>query len=239
MTDSPALKLDDVKFARGDRFSLSCELSIAAGERVAVMGASGSGKSTLLDLIAGFEIPDSGRLLFAGIDHSAAPPAARPVSMLFQSDNLFAHLNAFANVALGLSPSLCFDAKAKAVVTQALAAVGLADKVERLPGELSGGERQRVALARVMVRRKPVLLLDEPFASLGPALAAEMLELVARIATGSNIAVILVTHDPDEAMAFAPRTVFLEAGQVIFDGPTDGLRQAGKAVQRYLGSEKQ
>lgn len=157
--------------------------------------------------------------------------------MLFQQDNLFGHLDAFTNVALGRSPSLKLSQQDRASVSGALARVGLAGKEKRLPSELSGGERQRVAIARILVRDRPVLLLDEPFASLGPALAGEMLRLVAEIATERSMAVILVTHEPREATDFSNRTLFLDAGRIVADGTTESVLGEGavEAVRRYLG----
>lgn len=231
-----ALQLDKVRFSRSSGFTLACDVAIAAGERVALMGASGSGKTTVLDLIAGFSAPASGRILFEGRDMTAEPPAARPVSMLFQSDNLFGHLDAFANVGLGISPALRLTSDDRRAVETALGEVGLAGKAARRPGELSGGERQRVAIARLLVRRKPLLLLDEPFASLGPALAADMLDLVSDVASRTGAAVLLVTHDPREALRFATRTIFLDAGGVVYDGPSAELEaRGGEAARRYLG----
>lgn len=236
MTGS-AIRLDHVVLARPGGFRLEADLEIAAGERVALMGASGSGKSTLLDLLAGFETPDTGRVILAGRDATDEPPTARPVTMLFQQDNLFGHLDAFANVALGISPSLKLSLAERDAVAAALARVGLAGKEKRLPGQLSGGERQRVAIARVLLRDRPLLLLDEPFASLGPALASEMLALVAEIGAERAMTVVLVTHEPREAQAFAGRTLFLDAGRIVADGPTaDVLGENGaEAVRRYLG----
>ncbi len=232
-----AIGLDAVVLARPGGFRLEADIGIAIGERVALMGASGSGKSTLLDLIAGFETPDRGRVILAGRDVTDVPPAGRPVTMLFQRDNLFSHLDAFTNVALGRSPALKLSQEDRSAVTGALARVGLAGKEKRLPSELSGGERQRVAIARVLLRDRPVLLLDEPFASLGPALAAEMLRLVAEIATERAMSVILVTHEPREAGDFADRTLFLDAGRIVADGPTASILGEGgvEAVRRYLG----
>jgi len=231
------LVLDAIAFERPGGFRLAVDLAIGKGERVALIGASGSGKSTLLDLVAGFEDPASGRILFSGSDITGLPPAARPVTMLFQDDNLFAHLDAFTNVALGRSPALRLSAADRAAVADALATVGLAGKEGRLPGALSGGERQRVAIARALLRDRPLLLLDEPFASLGPALSGEMLALVAEIAGRRAMTVILVTHDPAEALAFAPRMLYLEDGRVIADGPTGDLLAAPSApgLRRYLG----
>lgn len=232
-----AIGLDHVVLARPGEFRLEADFEVPAGERVALMGASGSGKSTLLDLIAGFETPDRGRVYLGGRDVTDNPPAGRPVTMLFQQDNLFGHLDAFTNVALGRSPSLKLSQQDRAAVASALARVGLAGKEKRLPSELSGGERQRVAIARVLVRDRPVLLLDEPFASLGPALSGEMLRLVAEIATERSMAVILVTHEPREAADFSNRTLFLDAGRIVADGTTESVLGEGavEAVRRYLG----
>ena len=151
-----AVRLDKVSFSYGEA-SLAFDVAFAAAEITAIMGPSGSGKSTLLNLVAGFETPESGRVLIGGADVGAAPPAARPVSMVFQENNLFAHLSVEQNVGLGRSPSLRLTEADRADIAGALARTGLAGKEKRLPRELSGGERQRVALARVLVRDRPVL----------------------------------------------------------------------------------
>ncbi|RWH16475.1 ATP-binding cassette domain-containing protein, partial [Mesorhizobium sp.] len=166
-TKGLAVTLDGVSFSYGEA-SFRFDVEFAAGRITAIMGPSGSGKSTLLNLVAGFESPNAGKVLIGGIDVDNAPPSARPVSMVFQENNLFAHLSVEANVGLGRSPSLKLTADDHRAVAEALGRVGLAGKEKRLPRELSGGERQRVALARVLIRDRPVLLLDEPFASLGP-----------------------------------------------------------------------
>ena len=140
------------------------DAEFAPASVTAIMGPSGSGKSTLLNLVAGFEMPKAGRVLIGDMDVTGLPPARRPVSMIFQENNLFAHLDVEKNVGLGRSPSLRLTADDRDAVANALARTGLAGKEQRLPRELSGGERQRVALARALVRNRPVLLLDEPFA---------------------------------------------------------------------------
>ena len=120
-------------------------------------------------------------MLIDGVDVTKLPPSSRPVSMIFQENNLFAHLDVAANVGLGISPALRLSSSDRDRVATALGHTGLASKEKRLPRELSGGERQRVALARALVRDRPVLLLDEPFASLGPALRDEMLDLLVSV----------------------------------------------------------
>ncbi|MGY6707729.1 MAG: thiamine ABC transporter ATP-binding protein [Rhizobiaceae bacterium] len=217
MPQGAAIELEEVVFGFED-VRMRFELSIEAGAVVAIMGASGSGKTTLLNLIAGFEQPEAGRVLIGGRDMTGSQPSSRPVSMVFQENNLFAHLDVAANVGLGRSPSLRLTASDRKDVSAALAHVGLADKETRLPGELSGGERQRVALARVLLRRQPVLLLDEPFASLGPGLRREMLALLADLHARIGMTILMVTHHPEDARAIANKVAFLSQGQVADAG---------------------
>ncbi|RUV09122.1 ATP-binding cassette domain-containing protein, partial [Mesorhizobium sp. M7A.T.Ca.TU.009.01.3.1] len=140
------VRLDKVSFSYGE-VPLVFDVEFATAKITAITGPSGSGKSTLLNLVAGFETPQSGRVLIGGVDVSAEPASARPVSMVFQENNLFAHLSVEQNVGLGRSPSLGLTEADRAAVAEALARTGLAGKEKRLPRELSGGERQRVALA--------------------------------------------------------------------------------------------
>lgn len=231
------VRLDRVEFSYGEA-TMRFDLDVAAGEIVAVMGPSGSGKSTLLNLIAGFERPSSGRVLIGGAEVTRLPPAQRPVSMVFQENNLFAHLDVARNVGLGRSPALKLTAADRADVAAALARTGLAGKEKRLPAELSGGERQRVALSRVLVRDRPVLLLDEPFASLGPALRREMLDLLRGLQAERGMTILMVTHQPDEARALARRIAFVEDGTVAAFAPADEMfSQAGpSAFRAYIGA---
>lgn len=236
MTGGAEVRLDGVAFSYGGPAMLF-DLTVQAGSITALMGPSGSGKSTLLSLVAGFETPSSGRVLIGDEDVTHLAPARRPVSMVFQENNLFAHLDVAANVGLGRSPSLRLSEHDRADIAEALAQVGLADKGARLPRELSGGERQRVALARVLVRNRPVLLLDEAFASLGPALRADMLELVRRLHERTGMTMLMVTHDPEDALAMAPDMAFLDGGRVVARGKTAHLLSADgpELVARYLG----
>ncbi|MDX8460935.1 thiamine ABC transporter ATP-binding protein [Mesorhizobium humile] len=228
--------LDGVSFSYGEA-SFRFDAEFEAGRITAIMGPSGSGKSTLLNLIAGFETPDAGKVLIAGVDLGDTPPSARPVSMVFQENNLFAHLSVEANVGLGRSPSLKLGDADRAAVTKALARVGLAGKEKRLPRELSGGERQRVALARVLLRDRPVLLLDEPFASLGPALRDDMLDLMAGIHAEREMTVLFVTHQPEDARRIGQDVAFLDEGTIAAIGPADDFfdRSGPDAFRRYIG----
>lgn len=212
------------------------DLAEEAGGCVAVIGPSGAGKSTLLSLIGGFEQPDSGQILVDGTDITNWPAAARPVTTLFQDHNLFAHLSAEQNVGLGLDPGLRLSESQHCEVAQALEQVGLAGFETRLPAQLSGGERQRVAIARCLVRRRPILLLDEPFAALGPAMRNEMLDLVDALRRGAGLTVLMVTHDPADAARIAERTAFIANGQVVlFDETQRLLASSDPAIRAYLG----
>jgi thiamine transport system ATP-binding protein len=219
---TPMLELADVRFRYQD-MAMQFDLRVGVGEILAVIGPSGAGKSTLLALVAGFEVPLSGRILIEGRDMAGLAPARRPVTSLFQEHNLFPHLSLADNVGLGIDPGLALDAAARAQVAEALAHVGLAGFEGRRPGQLSGGERQRAALARSLVRRKPLLLLDEPFAALGPAQRREMLDLVNALARERRFTVLFVSHQPDDARHAAGRTIFVEAGRILVDGPTQEL----------------
>lgn len=233
-----AVQVDDVAFAYGGGAAMRFDLAIDAGALVAVMGPSGSGKSTLLNLIAGFETPRAGRILIAGDEVTRLAPARRPVSMVFQENNLFSHLDVAANVGLGRSPALKLGQADGQAVAAAIARVGLGGKEKRLPQALSGGERQRVALARVLVRERPVLLLDEPFASLGPALGDEMVDLIAALQAERGMTVLLATHDPAHAERLCETIVFVESGRVAAVGPMREFFSASgpEAFLRYVGA---
>lgn len=222
--------------ARLGGFALRADLDVPQGARVAVMGPSGSGKTTLLSLVAGFVKPLRGRVTWQGRDLGPLPPGARPVSMLFQDQNLFPHLTAAQNVGLGLRPDLRLDAGQKAAVEAALAAVGLGGLGARKPAQLSGGQQGRVALARVMLRERPILLLDEAFAALGPGLKDEMLGLLAGIAARSGATVLMVTHDPGDARRFASLGIVVAEGGAHPPQPLEGLfANPPPALREWLG----
>lgn len=234
---APDIRIEGIRFAYPE-LTLNFDVTLRAGVLTAIMGPSGSGKSTLLDLIAGFKHPAAGRILIGGEDVTGLPPDKRPLSMIFQENNLFAHLNVANNVGLGRSPSLRLSADDRTAAEEALARTGLAGKGKRLPKELSGGERQRVAIARVLVRDRPVLLMDEPFASLGPALRAEMLDIVAELQAEKALTVALVTHHPDDAKRIARDIVFIDGGRVAATGSTADFLSEGapEAFKRYIGA---
>ena len=209
--------------------------SVAAGEKIAILGPSGAGKSTLLSLIAGFQFAESGTILLNGEDHTRTPPASRPVSMLFQENNLFAHLTAEQNIALGFHPGMKLNAEQKVQLAQIAEQVSLTPLLKRLPSQLSGGQRQRVALARCLVRSQPVLLLDEPFSALDPALRNEMLALLETICDSRQLTLMMVSHNTDDAARIAPRAMVVDNGTIAFDGSTTALISGEVPQARILG----
>lgn len=231
------LHLDHV-LAEAGTFVLRADLHVDAGQRLAVIGASGSGKSTLLDVIAGFRKPRSGHVLWDGRDITGLSPAARPVGILFQDTNLFPHLTVRQNLALSLNPRTgrLRPGDAERVDT-VLDRVGLSGFGPRRLSEMSGGQQSRAALARVLVQNRPVLLLDEPFSALGPALKTEMLDLVADVASAEGKTVLMVTHDPGDARRFAPQTILVDDGLVSAPRDTAALLDnPPPALAGYLGS---
>ena len=210
-------------------------LSVRQGEIIAVLGPSGAGKSTLLNLVAGFLQPASGSIIIENRDHTHTPPAKRPVSMLFQENNLFTHLTVRQNIALGMHPGLKLNAPQRQKLEVIAAQMGIAEFLDRLPGELSGGQRQRVALARCLVREQPILLLDEPFSALDPALRQEMLTLVQDVSQRQQLTMLMVSHSIEDAARIAPRSVVIAEGRIVWDGMTEELLKGNATASSLLG----
>ncbi|WP_281981299.1 ATP-binding cassette domain-containing protein [Thalassorhabdomicrobium marinisediminis] len=228
------LTLDKVTFMNGG-FPLAADFTIDAHSVVAVIGPSGAGKSTLLGGIAGFHEQVAGRLTWRGAAIGALPPAQRPVAMLFQDNNLFPHLTVLQNVALALGPSLRPDAGAQARIIDMLAQVGLEGLAERKPAALSGGQQSRAALARALLQDRDLMLMDEPFSALGPALKDRMLDLSVELAKAAGRTVVMVTHDPDDAVRVADTIVGVAAGRAFAPQPAqDFLRNPPEAFIDYL-----
>lgn len=229
-----ALQLDGIRL-RWDDFTLLADLRLAPGTLTAVIGPSGAGKSTLLSAIAGFAPPAQGRILWQGQDIGGLPPWRRPVAVLFQDSNLFPHLTVARNVALALDPRGRTTPHQAATVAAMLDSVGLAGLGDRRPGQLSGGQQSRAALARVLLQDRAVVLLDEPFAALGPGLKDEMLTLAADRLRRAGRTILLVTHDPEEARAVADGIVLVSEGRAEGPHPVAILDNPPPALARYLG----
>ena len=189
------LEVDRLSFERPGGLAFHYDFTLAAGEILAVQGPSGVGKTTLLDLIAGFESHLTGRLAWDGIEFSILPPWERPVTTVFQSDNLFAHLSCRENVTIALDGATF----AATEVDGAFARLDIDGLQARLPEEISGGQQQRVALVRALLRDRPILLLDESFSALDWPTRRGCFDALQEIATTRRMAVIFVSHDERDA----------------------------------------
>ena len=207
------IRLDNV-FLADDALPMTFDLQVATGERIAIVGPSGAGKSTLLNLIAGFVLPTRGEVWLNGENHTRSAPYERPVSMLFQENNLFPHLTVQQNLALGLKTSLKLTALEQDQIERVADAVGLTSFLSRLPNSLSGGQKQRVSLARCLLRDKPILLLDEPFSALDPELRMEILNLIDELCHSKKLTLLLVTHQPSELTGKVNRMLRIENGRI-------------------------
>ncbi|MGO8755860.1 MAG: ABC transporter ATP-binding protein [Gallionellaceae bacterium] len=189
-------------------------LSIEAGEFFTLLGPSGSGKTTLLRLIAGFDLPDSGKIFLDGEDLAATPPERRPIHTVFQSYALFPHMTVAQNISFPLKMAHSTPDEIKKLTREALDLVHLADKAQHYPRELSGGQQQRVALGRALVNRPRLLLLDESLGALDAKLREEMQIELINLQKNVGITFVFVTHAQDEALALSHRIAVLNQGRV-------------------------
>lgn len=219
--------------------SFHFDLEVNEGSVVAILGPSGAGKSTLLNLLAGFIDPTQGDIQINGISVLKQAPHQRPVSILFQDNNLFTHLSAYQNIALGLHPGLKLDTQQKQRLQTVSEQVGVEKFLTRLPAQLSGGQQQRVALARCFVQNKPILLLDEPFSALDPVLRVAMLRTVKSLAKVQKVTVLMVTHHINDALSVASNFVFMDHGTALAVEKIEDLnaRHANKQLSHFLSVE--
>ena len=212
-------------------------LDVAAGEFLTLLGPSGCGKTTTLRMIAGFEKPDAGRVLFAGEDVTHMPANQRNIGFVFQNYALFPHLSVSENVAYGLEMRSVAGADIATRVAEVLALVGLAGYEHQFSSQLSGGEQQRVALARAIVIHPRVLLFDEPLSNLDAKLRVQMRQEIRDLQRRLGITTIYVTHDQEEAMAVSDRIIVMHQGTVMEEGAAQDLyhRPGSEFVARFIG----
>ncbi|MDQ0122181.1 iron(III) transport system ATP-binding protein [Pseudomonas lini] len=235
-----ALELHTICKSYGAQTALeNISLSVPAGSRTVIVGPSGSGKTTLLRMIAGFEFPDSGRLLLNGqtlVDSTHEVPAhQRLIGYVPQDGALFPHMTVAANIGFGLSTR---SLEKQERIAELMDSVALdASMAGRWPHELSGGQQQRVALARALAQQPRLMLLDEPFSALDTGLRAAMRKLVARLLADTGVTTILVTHDQSEALSFADQLAVMRQGRLVQSGhPLDLYRYPGdEQTALFLG----
>ncbi len=226
--------LDEICYTdRG--FTLNAHLEIPQGSKTAILGPSGAGKSTLLHLIAGQLLPDRGRLWIGPQELTNPTGTSSPVSLLFQEHNTFEHLSVAQNLALARLGTLKGQDKQIARVVQR---TGLQEYLERKVVALSGGQKARVALAMVLLQRNKVIALDEPFSALGPAQRAEIMMLAVEIANELEATLLIVSHQPEEALSICDLLVWVDEGVVSGPFQVDAITAAPPVwLQNYLGRE--
>ena len=218
-------------------FRLTADFEIERGSLISIVGPSGAGKSTILNALAGFIPLTSGVIKWNGSDITKLDPGLRPLSILFQDYNLFSHLTVKDNIAIGLRPNLKLDDLETEMVNSVIEEVGLSKFKFIKPFQLSGGQRTRVSLARSIVRSKPILLLDEAFSGLGPALRSEMIKLIKNKSIKEGITLIMVSHHIKDAIELDQKAIFVNDGETM--KPTNVsifINSQDKNIRDYIGS---
>ena len=218
-------------------FRLTADFEIERGSLVSIVGPSGAGKSTILNALAGFIPLTSGVIKWNGSDITKLDPGLRPLSILFQDYNLFSHLTVKDNIAIGLRPNLKLDDSETEMVNSVIEEVGLSKFKFIKPFQLSGGQRTRVSLARSIVRSKPILLLDEAFSGLGPALRSEMIKLIKDKSIKEGITLIMVSHHIKDAIELDQKVIFVNDGETM--KPTNVsifINSLDENIRDYIGS---
>jgi len=239
MSGGLSLRLEDISRSYGAVVAVyPLSLSVAPGELIALLGPSGCGKTTTLRMVAGFESPDTGRILIGDRDVTDLPPNHRGLGMVFQNYGLFPHMSVGANVAFGLRMQRLPAAECTRRAREMLATVRLQNFEDRFPAQLSGGQQQRVALARALVTNPTVLLLDEPLGALDRNLREGMQFELRELQRRLGITSVMVTHDQEEALTMADRVAVMQAGRIVQQGPPAEIyaRPRNRFVSEFLGT---
>lgn len=234
----PLLKIDAVAKRFGPVTAVdNVSIDIRENEFFALLGPSGCGKTTLLRMLAGFENPNSGRILLSGKDISPLPPEKRPLNLMFQSYALFPHMTVRQNLNYGLEMEGLSKSEIRSRVDETLASTDLTSFADRKPEQLSGGQKQRVALARALVKRPKVLLLDEPLGALDKKLREKMQLELKRLQHEAGITFIIVTHDQEEALVMADRMAILRDGKLLQVGTPEEIYEtpSDRFVANFIG----
>ena len=205
------LRIEGLRFSWGEDFHFTYDLSVASGEILAVQGPSGVGKTTLLELIAGFQTPTAGNLTWDDKDLVPLPPWQRPVTTVFQADNLFSHLSCLDNVLIGLGAEERLKPALHTSIDEYFIQLGLEGLQSRMPSQISGGQHQRVALVRALIRARPILLLDESFSALDWDMRKECFDALKTVVASYEMAALLVSHDTRDAEYLGCRELRLAA----------------------------
>jgi putrescine transport system ATP-binding protein len=238
-TARPYVQVDGITKSFGDFKAVNdVSLKVYKGEIFCLLGASGCGKTTLLRMLGGFETPSSGKIFIDGEDMTGVPPYERPVNMMFQSYALFPHMNVEQNVAFGLKQDRIPKPEIQERVATMLDLVKLGDFAKRKPHQLSGGQRQRVALARSLVKRPKLLLLDEPLGALDKKLREHTQFELISLQDKLGVTFVVVTHDQEEAMTLASRIGVMNHGEIVQAGTPLEIYEfpSSKFVADFIGS---
>jgi len=232
------LEIQNVTRRFGDFSAVdNVSIGIEAGEFFTLLGPSGCGKTTLLRMIAGFDVPDGGRVLLNGEDLAGRPPERRPMRMVFQSYALFPHMTAIQNVAFGMQLHKVGAAERRKRAGEMLDLVGLSAHMNKYATQMSGGQQQRVALARALAIEPKVLLLDEPLSALDAKLRQELRFELKQILQAAHCTTLIVTHDQEEAMSLADEIIVMDRGRILQQGNAAAIYHSPRtrAVAEFIG----
>ncbi|MFI3255922.1 MAG: ATP-binding cassette domain-containing protein [Psittacicella sp.] len=202
------IKLDNIHFTYPNNpIDFYFNLEIKIGEKIALVGKSGKGKSTLLNLIAGFNKPISGKIYLNNKDYTKLDPDKRPLSILFQKDNLFSHMTLYKNIAIGIKNNTRLNSKQNISIQNLSKELEVDTILDRFPHEVSGGQAQKIAIIRSVLREKPILLLDEPLTGLDPKSRKNTINILSKITKQYNLTLCIATHHLDEIESIVNRII--------------------------------